>query len=119
MGLEDSVDQLLWFLLAGTRGGPNRLRLLDAIGEAPANAHQLSIRLGLDYRTVCHHLRILSRNQVIANPRPDTYGSVYFLSGWLRDQPELLERVRFRLYGQSTASHPGSILAKSKAVPGQ
>lgn len=68
---------LMWYLLYGTRGGPNRHRLLEALDRCPANAHQLAALLGLDYRTVRHHLRILERNGAITRPVGDAYAAPY------------------------------------------
>ena len=68
---------LMWYLLFGTRGGPNRLRLLKTLSQSPANAHQLAAILGLDYRTVRHHLRILERNGAITRPVGDAYATPY------------------------------------------
>jgi len=68
---------LMWYLLFGTRGGPNRRRLLDALSRSPANAHQLSEALELDYRTVRHHLRILERNGAVIRPVGDAYATPY------------------------------------------
>jgi DNA-binding IclR family transcriptional regulator len=68
---------LMWYLLFGTRGGPNRRRLLDELGRSPANAHQLAAALDLDYRTVRHHLRILERNGAVMRPVGDAYATPY------------------------------------------
>ena len=42
------MEKALWYLLAGTRGGENRPRLIRAIDDRPRNAHQLSEPLGLE-----------------------------------------------------------------------
>jgi DNA-binding IclR family transcriptional regulator len=68
---------LMWYLLFGTRGGPNRRRLLEELVRSPANAHQLSEWVGLDYRTVRHHLRILERNGAVTRPVGDAYATPY------------------------------------------
>jgi hypothetical protein len=68
---------LMWYLLFGTRGGPNRRRLLDELLRSPANAHQLSASLGLDYRTVRHHLRILERSGAVTRPVGNAYATPY------------------------------------------
>ena len=52
-----SVRKLLWWLIAGSPGGPNRARILMEIHNRPSNAHQLSERLNLNYKTVRHHLK--------------------------------------------------------------
>jgi DNA-binding transcriptional ArsR family regulator len=71
---------LMWYLLFGTRGGPNRRRLLDSLAQSPANAHQLSAALGLDYRTVRHHLKILERSGAVSRPVGDAYATPYEIS---------------------------------------
>jgi DNA-binding IclR family transcriptional regulator len=68
---------LMWYLLFGTRGGPNRRRLLDELLRSPANAHQLSAALGLDYRTVRHHLRVLERSGAVTRPVGNAYATPY------------------------------------------
>ena len=68
---------LMWYLLFGTRGGPNRRRLLDELSRSPANANQLSAALGLDYRTVRHHLKILERSGAVTRPVGEAYAAPY------------------------------------------
>jgi DNA-binding transcriptional ArsR family regulator len=76
---------LMWYLLRGTRGGPNRLRILAELEHGPANAHQLSNALGLDYRTVRHHLKLLEENGAVARPVGDAYAAPYELSPYLAE----------------------------------
>ena len=71
---------LMWYMLYGTRGGPNRRRLLEELTRTPANAHQLAAALELDYRTVRHHLRILERNGAVVRPVGDAYATPYEIS---------------------------------------
>ncbi|HKM75584.1 MAG TPA: winged helix-turn-helix domain-containing protein [Candidatus Bathyarchaeia archaeon] len=66
-------------MFAGNRGGPNRARLVVALKEQPMNANQLSERLEMDYKTVRHHLRVLSKNRMIVE-QGDGYGIMYFVS---------------------------------------
>ena len=87
------MERLIWFLLAGTRGGPNRARLLAALRERPRNANQLAEALGLNYRTVLHHIALLSEHGLITTPTRDAYGAVYFLSAQMERHLELLDRI--------------------------
>ena len=91
------MDQLLWYLFAGTRGGPNRLRIVEILHDRPYNANQLSERTGLDYRTVCHHLDILTKNHVLVTPNRDAYGALYFLSGLAQAEWSTVVNIRARL----------------------
>ncbi len=100
---------LMWYLLCGTRGGPNRLRILEELSQSPANAHQLSSSLELDYRTIRHHLRLLEQNGAVARPVGDAYAAPYELSPYLaehfQDLQEVL-RARRGLIPSSRGSQP-------------
>ena len=74
---------LLWYLLAGTRGGPNRVRILRELQGRPHNAHQLAQALAMDYRTVRHHLRLLEKNGLVTRPSGSAYASPYELTPYL------------------------------------
>jgi DNA-binding transcriptional ArsR family regulator len=97
--LSAALRQLLWYLIAGTRGGANRARILDALKARPYNAHQLSEALGLDYRTIRHHLDLLRKNGLIAQPAGDTYASPYFLAAILDGNWATYEEVRRQMEG--------------------
>jgi DNA-binding transcriptional ArsR family regulator len=91
------LEQLLWYLLAGTRGGPNRIRIIQALRERPYNANQLCQVVGLDYRTTCHHLKVLTQNNVLARPSGAAYGSMYFLSGLMQAHLATFDHIRASL----------------------
>ncbi|MFX1482351.1 MAG: ArsR/SmtB family transcription factor [Promethearchaeota archaeon] len=74
-----STKRLLWWLIAGTRGGVNRARIITILHERPSNANQLAETLGLDYKTIRHHLDVMLKNGVIVS-HGEGYGMVYFLS---------------------------------------
>jgi DNA-binding transcriptional ArsR family regulator len=93
-GVHDGYRSLLWYLLAGTRGGPNRVRLLQALHERPHNAHQLAELLKMDYRTVRHHLRLLEQNRLVERPVGVAYASPYELSPDLLARFHLVEEIR-------------------------
>jgi hypothetical protein len=42
------MEGVLWYVLTGTRGGTNRVRILRAIDERPRNANQLAEDLELN-----------------------------------------------------------------------
>jgi DNA-binding transcriptional ArsR family regulator len=90
------LRQLLWYLLAGTRGGYNRIRIIEALMERPYNANQLSEKLEIDYRTTRHHLEVLTDNNVLARPEGDAYGSMYFLSGMMEKHLETFREIKRR-----------------------
>jgi DNA-binding transcriptional ArsR family regulator len=87
------LRQLLWYLIAGTRGGVNRARIIVALRGRPFNAHQLCEVLQLDYRTVRHHLDLLLRNGLLTRPAGDAYAAPYFLSPILEANYGVFEEV--------------------------
>lgn len=75
----DSKTRLLYWLLSATRGGPTRMRVLNALKKKPRNTRKLSIFLSMDYKTVQGHIRLLVENGILYTPKAG-YGSVYFIS---------------------------------------
>jgi DNA-binding transcriptional ArsR family regulator len=73
------MKRLLWWLIAGTRGGESRARIILSIHDTPKNANQLSESIGMEYKTVRHHLDVLQKNSVVSAVG-DGYGTTYFLS---------------------------------------
>lgn len=78
--LDPRFKRLLWYLLASTRGGINRARILELINSHPANANQIAQELKLDYKTIVHHLDVLSHNGLVITDKKETYGATYFLT---------------------------------------
>jgi DNA-binding transcriptional ArsR family regulator len=86
------MDTVLWQALAGTRGGPNRARILRALDERPRNANRLAEDLDLAYNTVRHHLEVLERNGIVTSSDAD-YGTVYLPSERARSHWDTVESV--------------------------
>jgi len=86
------LKHLLQWLIAGTRGGANRAQIIIAIREEPRNANQLANLLGVDYRTVRHHLEVLEKNRLITSVG-EQYGKMYFLSNELEANFEVFEEI--------------------------
>ena len=86
------MEGVLWYVLAGTRGGTNRARILRAVDDRPRNANQLAGDLDLDYKTVRHHLDVLVDNDVLRNSGDD-YGAVYLPTRQARDHWDTVEEI--------------------------
>lgn len=78
--IDPRFKRLLWYLVASTRGGINRARIVELINSHPANANQIAQELKLDYKTIIHHLDVLSQNGLVITDDRDTYGATYFLT---------------------------------------
>ncbi len=87
------MKKLLWWIIAGTKGGINRARIIESLHQRPYNAHQLAEKLGLDYKTVRHHIKVLEQNRVISSSG-EKYGMMYFLSPQMEESYEIFEEIR-------------------------
>ena len=74
------MKNLLWYLIAGTKGGETRGRIIELLRKNPANANKLAETLKLDYKTIRHHLEVLEKNNIIVAVNKGNYGAVYFLT---------------------------------------
>jgi len=70
------------FLFTGARGGFTRLRIVMLLLEKPYNTHQLALELGLDYKAVQHHMKILEKNNLVSKIG-EKYGAVFHISNFL------------------------------------
>ena len=84
------MEAVLRYVLTGTRGGPNRVRLLRAIDDRPRNANRLAEELNLDYKTVRHHLDVLVDNEMVEKSGDD-YGAIYLPTPRVRHHWETVE----------------------------
>ena len=92
-----SLKYLLGWLIAGTRGGATRAKMIKALKETPQNANQLATQLGMDYRTIRHHLKVLEKNRIITTAG-EGYGTTYFLSPALEENYGLFEEIVKRMW---------------------
>ncbi len=91
-----SLKYLLGWLIAGTRGGPTRAKIIEALKESPQNANQLATSLKMDYKTMRHHLDVLEKNKLLTSVG-DRYGATYFLSQTLEDNYTLFEEISSKI----------------------
>jgi predicted ArsR family transcriptional regulator len=90
------MEKALWYLIAGTRGGANRARIIRLLNERPRNANQLADELDVDYNTVRHHLDKLADHDVIESGGGD-YGTLYFLTDRFERNRETFEEITQQL----------------------
>ncbi len=95
--MSKAIKGLLWWVMAGTKGGKTRARILITLKERPMNANQLADLMKLDYKTIRYHLNLLLENGFLATVGKK-YGKMYFLSPQLESNYEVFleiwERIR-------------------------
>ncbi len=91
------LKYLLGWLIAGTKGGPTRAKIIQILKETPQNANQLANTLGMDYRTIRHHLDVLEKNKVITSAG-EGYGTTYFLSPMMEENYAVFEEIVSKIW---------------------
>jgi PAS domain S-box-containing protein len=71
--------KLLCHLIEGSRGGKTRAKIMKSLIGKSYNAHQLADILDLDYKTIRHHLDVLSKHGMITG-ESDGHLTLYFIS---------------------------------------
>ena len=83
---------ILWSIIGGTRGGVNRAKILNIISETPMNANKIATTLKLDHKTVIHHVKILSKNNLVVKAEKN-YGAEFELTKIMKDNQKVLEEI--------------------------
>ncbi len=95
--LDPRFKRVIWYMIGSTRGGANRAKIIDLINSHPANANQIASELTLDYKTVIHHLRVLSDNGLIITDNKESYGATYFLTPLMEKNYASLREILARI----------------------
>jgi DNA-binding transcriptional ArsR family regulator len=86
------MRKVLWWLIGGTRGGRNRVRIIRTLEREPMNANQLASDLDLNYKTIRHHLDMLEKNDVVESVG-EGYGDTYFLTDRMEANLDVLSEI--------------------------
>ena len=88
------LKRSLFWLLIASRGGDTRIKILSLILNDPLNKNELSKSLGLNYRTVTHHLNVLIKNNIIREDQK--YGGLIYVNELLEGE---LKKIISKLIG--------------------
>ncbi len=94
------AKRLLWYLFAGSRGGENRIKIIDLIKEQPHNINQLAEALGVDYKAVQHHIGVLEKNNMVTKVGVK-YGVLYFISNYLEANIDAFNEIQAAIEKQN------------------
>ena len=67
--------------------------MIILLHERPYNANQLTDLLGMDYKTIRHHLRVLDKNEVVTALNKGSYGTMYFLTTSMEENYVTFEQI--------------------------
>ena len=96
------VKKTLYWILAGTMGGTNRVRILEEIFKEPQNTNKLSKILNLDFKTVQYHLKILEKNGLVTYQGGGGFAKLYFPSKMLEENVESLNEILKKIEEQKS-----------------
>ena len=96
MANDPDAKRLLWFIFAGSRGGLTRLKIVSKLKENPLNTNQLANELGLDYKAIQHHIKVLEKNNLITKAG-EKYGVMFFISTFLEVNMETFDEIEEKL----------------------
>ncbi len=91
------LKKSLFWLLIASRGGDTRIKILGLLLNNPTNRNELSKSLSLNYRTVTHHLSVLSENNLIREDQ--RYGGLVYVNSMLEVE---LKKIIDKLIGGKT-----------------
>jgi DNA-binding transcriptional ArsR family regulator len=94
--LDPNAKRLLWYLFAGSKGGDNRIKIIDLLKERPYNINQLAEVIGLDYKAVQHHITVLEKNNLVGK-MGEKYGILYFISNYLEVNIEAFNEIKSKI----------------------
>ncbi len=90
---------LFWLLFVGSKGGTNRIRIMSILRKRPSNRNQLSTELGLEYKGIQHHLKVLEGNNLVKKFGKQ-FGLIYSVSGFFENNEiifdEIIDKLKIR-----------------------
>lgn len=96
MGNDPYAKKLLWFVFAGSRGGINRIKIVNLLKQQPYNANQLAKETNLDYKSIIHHIKVLEKNNIITK-MGEKYNVIFFISNFLEVNIESYNEIAQKL----------------------
>ena len=93
---DPNAKRLFWFLFAGTRGGMNRISIMELLIQQPYNINQLAEIIKIDYKAIQHHIRVLEKNNLITKSG-EKYGVLYFISNYFEVNIDAFKEVKTKI----------------------
>jgi len=90
------TKMVFWGLFVGSRGAPNRIRIMSALRKMSSNRNQLSIELDLDYKNIQHHLKVLEGNNLVRKIG-NHYGEIYCVSTLFENSEFVFDEIVSKL----------------------
>jgi predicted transcriptional regulator len=89
---DPTARRLLWYLFAGSKGGENRIKIINLLQDTPLNINRMAEVLDLDYKAVQHHMDVLEKNNLVSR-MGEKYGIMYFVSNYLESNMDTFNEI--------------------------
>jgi DNA-binding transcriptional ArsR family regulator len=89
---DPTARRLLWYLFAGSKGGENRIKIINLLQDTPLNINRMAEALDLDYKAVQHHVDVLEKNNLVYR-MGEKYGIMYFVSNYLESNMDTFREI--------------------------
>ena len=89
---DPAARRLLWYLFAGSKGGENRIKIINLLQATPLNINRMAEVLNLDYKAVQHHVDVLQKNNLVSR-MGEKYGIMYFVSNYLESNMDSFKEI--------------------------
>ena len=87
---------VFWVLFVGSRGTTNRIRIMSALRKRPRNRNQLAKELGIDYKNIQHHIKVLEGNNLVKKIG-NAYGVTYCVSAFFENNETVFDEIVAKL----------------------
>jgi len=90
------TKKLFWLIFAGSRGSDTRIRIMSVLRNRPRNRNQLATELGIDYKNIQHHIKVLEGNNLVKKIG-NLYGVTYYVSALFENNEIVFDEIVARL----------------------
>ncbi len=87
---------VFWVLFVGSRGGTNRIRIMSVLRKRPRNRNQLATELGVDYKGIEHHIKVLEGSNLVKKIG-NQHGLIYCVSALFENSEDVFDEIVDRL----------------------
>ena len=93
---DPNAKRILWYIFAGSKGGNNRIKIVDLLKERPYNINQLAEAIKLDYKAIQHDISVLEKNNIVSK-MGEKYGVLYFVSNYFEANIDAFNEIRSKI----------------------
>ncbi len=87
---------VFWLLFVRSRGATNRITIMSALRKRPRNRNRLSTELGIEYKAIQHHLKVLEKNNLVIKTG-NRYGLIFCVSTLFENGEFVFDEIVDRL----------------------